>query len=709
MRCGKAAKLLTFGIILAAPAARSQSVPPDGAEAASTTSQPAAASQPAEPEPARSTGARGPVFHFDELTLDLSFEGEVRHRVVTQDYYSPFSRRWRQTDDLKRFEETIGLRGDGSIVDDRFARYEFMVRTGLFQESHDENRPGRDLSADPKGELLEYDVHATLFPAGKLTANIFASDLDDRVPRLFLPSLERRRERYGAELLYNDRILPMKLAFESNWEELLSPDERRIDDERRGEKRLDYEATWQPSDEQQLHLRYEYDDRHEEYSGTSTQYDTVRNYLTLDHVLQIGDDKRSRLETLARFQDESGDVARDVFEIAPRLRLQHDDTLSSHVGGQYLQESYEGREMRLYRGDVGVNKSFGKNFDTGLNFYGLDQDGESAAETVQWGGVATAGYHNESDLGKFSANVTYTHSWARSERYGREGTVIGEAVTLRDPIPAYLAQTDVRRFSILVTDADGRRTFLLGRDYTVLQIGRFTLIRRVLTGRIQNGETVRVSYRYRTDEGQELGRDRVDVRVQHEFPFGLTPYYAASIQDEEIDRTRFLPYQARDVNRHRAGLTLRGKKGSINGELEYNDDSIDPYKAAHVNADALLLDKAPHSVNGRANASYLRYDGAERLDPHETFLMDLGTTYRLLLGDGVEANVTGTYRYEDDSIYGITNGVDANAAVLWHLGKFTFSLELEYDLLDQPRSSDGDVVGWIKLKREIPIVGGSRP
>ncbi len=683
--------------------------------------QPQPSAEPPVPETARRN------FTVRELTLDLGFEAEFRQRKITQDYRAFLPNRYRQTNEYRRFEETIGLRGSGDILSERFARYQFMVQGGLFQESTDENRPGRDLHANPTGEVLQYDAHVTLFPAGKITANLLASQLDDRVPRLFLPSLERRRERYGIELLYNDRVLPQRLSFESTWEELLSPDRHYTDDERRGDKRFEYEATWNISDQHRLRLNYEYDDRSEEYSGTTTKFDMYRHYVTLDDEIQIGDDRRSKLQTIARFQDEAGDIARDLFEIAPQLRLQHDDTFSTHYRGQYLRESFEGVGLDQYRGDIGADKKLGDHFNIGANFHALKQDTENYADVTEWGATGTAGYHQESELGRSSVDLTFNHTNVRGDLDHRAGVVVSEAVTLRDPWPAYLDHTDVRRATIVVSDGNRRRIYVYGRDYTILQVGRYTLLRRIITGRIGNGETVYVSYLYRTADRYELDRDRVDLRVQHEFKNGITPYYSASLQDENADRTRFLGFEPRDVKRHRAGVNIRQPRWAIGGEAELNDDSIDPYKGVHANADATLLDKPPHSLTGRASASFLRFEGANvrswrdwwdsngasgfrgtRMGEHEAFLLDFGSTYRLLLSDSVEANLTGTYRYEDDSIFGITNGVDANLGLFWHIGKFTASFELEYDLLDQPRSSDGDVVGWIKLRREIPLISEDR-
>jgi hypothetical protein len=202
-----------------------------------------------------------------------------------------------------------------------------------------------------------------------------------------------------------------------------------------------------------------------------------------------------------------------------------------------------------------------------------------------------------------------------------------------------------------------------------------------------------------------LNRDRLDFRIQEAFKNGWTPYYATSLQEEDIDRTRFLSYQARDVNRHRVGLDYRQKRWYAGAEFEYNDDAIDPYKGMHFRADATFVEKPPHSLGGNGSFSFLRFDGSGELDPHEASLLDLGMSYRFLLDPRWDVSATAAYRYEDDSIFGVTHGVDLAAGVNWRFGQFTASVEVEYDLLDLPNSSDGTFAVWIKLRREFPLLG----
>lgn len=647
---------------------------------------------------------RAPWLRFDELTLSLGFEAEMQRRTTVAPTGRWLAREYRQENRSQRFEETIGARAEGDLFGERIAHWFFDVRGGWAQEGYWERRPGPDLGDTPDGDLLEHDTRVTLLPAGKLSANLFASQLDDRIPRPFLPSLDRRRERYGVELLYNDRVLPMRLIYEDTHERLSSRSRSLHDDEQRDERALRYEATWQPSEQHQLRLSYEYSDDREQYSGTDARFDTTRNYLTLNHVLAFGADGRSRLETVARFQDETGDLARDVYEVAPQLRLQHSDTLWTTYRAQYLQESFEGATLEVARGDIGVNKQFSPAWLASANVYALNQDADQGGDTSEWGAIGSVHYSDANAWGRLTASVNLTFAQQRHDGGDADGVVIAESLTFRDPLPAYLARQDVNTLTLLVTDPTRRRTYLPGRDYLVFRIGRYTALTRVRTGRIIDGETVLVSYTYRTSEGLELSRTRVDLRVQQEFRNGLTPYYAGSIQDEDLDRTRFRTLVARDVNRHRVGVNYRKPRWSTGVEYEYNHDAIDPYQGVHLTGDATIYDRAPHTLGARGRYSYLSFDGARDLDARQTQLLDLGLTYRCLLAATLEAGAAAVYRFEHDSSFGETHGVDVSGSLNWKIGQFTALFEVEYDLLDLPGSHDGTFAAWIKLRREFPII-----
>ena len=668
------------------------------------TSQPVQTDASAATQPDGQPAGPRSLLKFDELSFDLGFEGAYDQRDTRFDVTSPWQRRYRQSDRARRFEETIGLHSTGAIVDERTLLFDVAGRWGLSQEWFSETRPGPDLHADPHGDLFDYDFSFTLLPRGKLSATAYAQRLDSRIPRAFQPSLDRTRERYGGDLLFNDPCLPMRLSFEHVWDELTSRTGHLLDDEKRGRESLRYETTWQIDSHHSLRLEYEYDDRREQYSGSNTRFDTTRNYVTLNHMLRFGDQGRSSWETLARFQDETGDLARDNVEVSTRLRLQHTEALATNNAAQFLHDSFQELAARTWRGEAGLTHQLGDSLTTSAQFYGLRQNADGSSDFTEWGGLANLAFNRENRRGRFSANLSYNHVATDTDDGNRRGIVIAESVTFRDPLPTYLVHRDVDLFSLVVTDANRSRTYLPGRDYIAVRLGRFTALRRVATGQIADRQTVLVSYTYRVFSDHDVARDRIDLRVQQAFNCGLTPYYAASIQNESLGDARFLSYRERDVNRHRVGATYRQKRWSLGLEYEHNDDTIDPYQAAHFNGDVVLWQSARHQLDGKGTLSRFWFDGSDGLAARDTTLLDVGTSYRYLLAQNLEANASALYRYEDDSLFGVTHGVDLATALDWRIGHFSLRFEAEYDVLDLPGSRDDGMSFWVKLRREIPLL-----
>jgi hypothetical protein len=691
---------VAFGAALL-PGAAALAEPP----ASPPTTQPVTSAPTSAPAPATApAGNERGLFAFDELTFELGFEAQADRRENRSRVAGARGGYAKQTDRAWRLEETFGARGAGSVIDDRVLQFDWDLRWGLSQEHFHETWTGRDRDSRAHGDLFEYDVNLTFLPRGKLSATAQASRESSRLPRAFLPSLDRTRERYTAGLFYNDEKLPMRLTFEHEWDELTSRTHDLSDDEQRGRHAVRYEGTWQISELHALTLEYEHEDRRERYSGTDTRFDTTRDDVLLRHVLRFGPEGRSSVETLARFQDESGDLARDLAEFSSRLRLQCTDALATNFAAQYLRETFQDLETSTWRGEAGLTHQFDNWLTTSAQLYALQTSADENADWDEWGGMLGTALTRDNDLGRFSANLSYNHASTETRNGRRSGVVIGESVTFRDPLPVYLAHTDVNLGSLVVTDANRTRTYLAGRDYLVVPLGRYTALRRMPTGQIADRQGVLVSYTYRVQNNYDVARDRIDFRMQQAFDCGLTPYYAASVQNEDLDRGEHLGFRARNVNRHRLGATFRQPRWSAGLEYEYNDDAIDPFQAVHANGDVVIWQAADRQLDGRSTLSRFWFDGSEGLEARNTTLLDCGLSYRQLLSRQLELTASGMYRFEDDTLYGRTHGVDFNAAVEWHIGYFSLRFEAEYDLLDLPGSRDNSAAFWLKLKRDIPVL-----
>lgn len=646
------------------------------------------------------------LLDIDRWSFDLGFEGSVDQRRVRQDVRDQFRREYNQKNRAYRLEETLGFQGNGNIFGPDVMLFDLGLNAGLSQEGFNEHRPGPDISEHPSGSLFNYDGTLTLFPRGKVTATAYAKREDSRVPRAFQPSLDRTLERYGVDMLLNDRVLPMKLSYEHLYDELTSRTRSLEDDERRGHDRLRYEATWQQSERHALRFEYEYEDRTEQYSGLDTRFDTTRHYFNATDTLRFGSEGQHSLETLARAQEESGDLARDLGEFSTQLRLQHTKRLQTTTKFQYLRETFQELRTTNWRGETGVTWQPTDKWTFTGQIFGYREHADENADISEWGALAGAAYATKNNLGDFRANLNYNFTHLSSDDAARRGVVIGESVTLRDPQMSLLAQSDIDRATIIVTDPSRLRTYVLGRDYALIPIGRYTGIRRIASGRINDRDTVYVAYTYRVYRNYRVERNRIDGRIQQSFAQHWTAYYAASVQDEDIDNDTFLRFQGRNVNRHRVGLTYAPNRWSATGEYEYHDDAIDPYSAMHVSGDVVIYQDPRTQLDGTTRLSRFWYDGSGDLDPRNSTLFDIGLDGRYLLQRDLEAKGAARYRYEADTLRGDTRGVDLSAALDWKIGLFTLSFEAEYDLLYLPGSRDDGFSLWLKLRREIPVIGG---
>lgn len=647
---------------------------------------------------------------MDDLSLELGMDIQGSRRKVKTDArplsYSAFEQRNR---DL-RIDESLEMRTSGNVVRDELLRYDLYLRGGLSQESYVEHRPWGDDSRDPNGQILEHDLRLQAFQSGKVSGTVYTSQLEGRIPRPFLPSLDQTRKRYGTSLTYNDAKLPMSLTWESTEDRINSGHTLEYEDnENQEEDRLNYEVTWQPTENHSLRLEYEYENSEDRYSGTPTRFETQRNLFSLTDTLQFGDSNRHRLETLLRIDDEQGDLARDAMEFSPNLRLQHTDNLFTNYRLQYLKQNQWQLESDTYRGDAGITHLLKNVLTSSFNFYGLQQEARRSADISEWGTIANFNFQKENSLGRFSGNLSYLHSATETDQGRHEGVVIGEAVTFRDPLPAVLAHTDINVLTVIVTASNGLRIFLPGRDYIVVWLGRYAALQRIPTGMILDRETVLVSYTYRVANNYEVNRDRLDFRIQEDFKMGLSPYYAMSVQDEQISHDSLLTWQERNIHRHRVGATYRRANWSFGPEYEYNNDSIDPYQAGHLNGDITFFRDGRQQLCGRANASRFFFDGKDDyIRERATTLIDLGINYTYQIADRLEAGADAMYRFEKDSIFGRTQGIDLKGTLSYRIGLFTILCEVEYDSLDLPYSSDDSIAFWFKVRRVIPVIGDSR-
>jgi len=658
--------------------------------------------QPAQPD---STSGHRNVFSLDSIDAYLEMEAGYYHNRVQTASRAPFRRGFNQTNRASHVRESLGLEMEGSILDPEIISYGANFSFGLSQDRFKESNRDFDRTDSDSGLLLEYDLRATLFQGRRLSGTVYGHQQSDRIPRQFQPTLQEDRNGFGTSWFYSHDRFPMELTYDYEETDRTGNRDRR-DNEHFTESTLRYNVQWIVSQYNRFKLTYDHNTSKQEFQGFRSRFITRRDLFTIDHEISFGEDHRNTLRTLIHWQEESGDFARDLFEIGPQLTIQHTKELQTLYKYQFNRQRYEGSDIQTQRADFQLIHQKYTNLTTTFDAFGLFEDAENDVNTRQFGTSVDWQYNRKNPLGHFYANLAIAYDTEKTGNSGGDRIVLDEAATFRDPLPIILRNRDVARFPIVVTDTTGLRLFFEGVDYLVLQNRGATLLVRVATGRIANGTTVLVDYRYRPLRQGQIDTLRVDFNAEQRFSNGVTPYYRLSYRNQESDTTSFFARRADRTDHHRLGIRYEKPRYATGAEIEVFDDSTDPYNAFHLDGLWHAVQTPAHSVDASARFSRFLFRGS--FDRRNVNILDIEVDHRWHLGENLSTVERLTFRWEDDSADGITRAWDASTGIDYRIGDLTAEVTLEYDRLDLPDSIEDDVGLYVRVRRDFPNVFATR-
>lgn len=635
---------------------------------------------------------------LDYLDAYLEFEADIsRNRVETPGRGRFLSQRSQRNRD-RLFEERLGLQLGGSILDPAFINFGGELSFALTQ-SHFKETIGAFSESDRDGAyLLQYDLRLNFFQGQKVSGSVYGLRRDDRITRRFQPTLRERRSGFGTSwVLFNDK-LPMELSYDYT-ETDRTGNTRKRDDERFTESTLHYGIEWKIDEHEGIKLSYEHAETKQEYQGSRRPFQTTRDLLRIEHRLAFGDGFQNEIRTLIHWQEESGDFARDLFEIGPRLTLHHTDDLQTIYTYQFNKERYEGLGVETHRADFQLIHQMYTNLTTTAGVFALYEDVEDDVQTSQYGASVDWQYNRRNRFGHLYANLALAYDTEDVRGGNGRRLVINEAHAFRDPVPIILRNRNVILAGVVVTDAGNRRIYRRGLDYTVLIHSNVTRIARILTGQIADGDTVLVDYMFRTPARGKLDTIRVDFSLEQRFSNGWTPYYRVSYRNQEDEVSSGFLRRADRTNHHRLGVRYERKKYSLGAELEIFDDSIDPYDAYHLRGLVHLIQSADHTLDASARLSQLFFEGG--FDDRDVIMLDLELDHRRRLSESWSTLYRVAYRLENDSSDGRTHAWDVAAGVEYVFGDLSGELTFEYDRLDLPDSQEDDFGLYLRVRREF--------
>ena len=640
--------------------------------------------------------------------LDAYFElrGEFRHDRVDTDARDPTSRGRLQKNREFQLEARVGLTLGGVIVDPGFLTFgadlSFALTRDRFRESGSDVLSRTDTDS---GTLELYDFRLNFLPGKKLSGSLYGLRQDNRIARRFQPTLDERRTTWGTSWTLADPTMPMELSYDSSRTDRSGNRDSR-DDEQFEQRTLHFGLRWLDTQHHRIKLSFEHAETEQEFQGRPERFETTRDLLIVEDEREFGDRYQHSLRTLFRWQDESGDFARDILEIGPQLALKHSDNLQTLYRYQFNRERYAELDIDTHRADFQLVHQMYSNLTTTVDLFGLREDIVGDVDTTQWGGAMDLQYNRRNPYGHLYANLALAYD--REDASGSDGRrlALNEAHTFRDPVDVTLRNRNAVASTIVVTDTSNRRLYREGVDYSILAQGTATRIRRIRTGAILDGDTVLIDYRFETPADGRLDTTRVDFSVEQRFTSGLTPYYRLSFRHQEDDvsndqqagSSRFAG-RADRTDHHRLGARYERPRYTLGAEFEIFDDTIDPYDAFHVNALLRLVQTPDRSLDASGRFSRLLFEGG--FDDRNVTLIDLDLSHRWRLSDSMSTIHRLAYRFEDDSIAGDTHAWDVMAGFEYKVGDLLAEVSFRYDRLDLPGSEDEDFGIFFRLRRSI--------
>ncbi len=633
-----------------------------------------------------------------ELEGDYSYRRVESHAPQSFDDRDQWNREW-------KLEERFGLNVGGSVINPRFITYRADFSFALAQDHFDEDVGSIGRTDTDRGFLLEYDARLNFFPGELLSGTLYGTRRNDRINRRFQPTLKERHTGFGTGWVFAHETLPMELSYDFRRTDRAGNRDG-TDDEEFVDSTFRYGVDWLISDHNKFEFSFEHDETEQEYQGTRGRFETTRDLFIADHEFAFGREKQHAVRTRVHWQEESGDFARDLFEIGPQLSLRHSETFQTSYKYQFNRERYDGLDIESQRLEFqGVHQMY-TNLTTTVDLFGLYEDIEDDIDTTQYGASVDWQYNRKNRWGHLHANFALAYDTEDVSGDNGRRLVLNESAAFRDPFDVALANRNAIRATIVVTDVTNRRVYTPGIDYLVYNLGNVTRIRRVRTGRIADGDTVLIDYRYSTPADGALDTARVNFSIEQRFSGGWTPYYRFVYRNQEDDVSIGFARRADRTDHHRLGLKFETERYTLGAEYEVFDDTVEPYDAFHIDGIWHVLGGTEHSIDASTRLSRLLFDGTS--DDRNVTFVDVSLDHRWRLTESLSTVERLAYRYERDSSRGITRGWDVTTGLTFAVGDLTGEFTLEYDSLDLPDSDEDNYGVYFRVRRDFPNVFAQR-
>ncbi len=621
----------------------------------------------------------------------------VRHRQDSREGTGPnASEEFKET----ILEQNLEIETNGYVYHPNLLEFSLAALFGLQSGDFEQITSSDRRSNCDDGEILEFDVSGTLLKKKSYPIHFYARRARSVAPRPFSASVETLSTTFGGVLQFVHETFPTTLSISQSVVDIDPYVKANDQPGRREDSELRFETAWLISEHSRLSLTYDHESIQEEPTG----FDYETDNITIEHRLDFGNQRRHRLTSTLRYISQGGNFDNKQLRLSESLSLRHSSRLQSQYQLELADRQQAGVtggddiDERSYRVSASVEHHLYESLVTELSADYQEQDFSSGLIIQRWGVDLGLDYKKKNRWGVLRAD--FRTRFNRDDRVGSGlvGEVIDRRVVFNDPQPVVLREQAIEASSIVLVRDDRTELFQEGSDYRVVDFGIRIEIERIPTGRIPEGETVLLSYRFEIGGDFDLETSLKHISIRQDFHSGLTPFYKFEQEDQTLlpaDATGVTP---EDFTEHVVGLEYRRRPYRILAEYRDHDSTVSSFRALRLGLDYSHRLENGGTVSLSAKWSDFRY-GSPTL--RNTRFFNLVGRYVRAISPRLRVTSTLAYRNEKDSVTGDDEGIDLDIYLDWKVRQTTMRLTYSLGLFRDAFADQDAQVLFVQVRRKF--------
>ena len=423
-----------------------------------------------------------------------------------------------------RYSPRVHLATNGSAYHPRFLAFDVATSLGL--ESY---RIRGDERRDDDLAFADYDATAHVFDDRAANGTLFAHKSDAWVESPYRGAYRARSTTAGGELRTGG-ALPLTLTYSRDHRE-----EDYLGEDREEDRDRFRAATLHRSSLSQTDLSFRWVDARRNLPVQDTETASA----DLRQTLRPSADSPSHLRSAVRWFQQSGSLRRRDLGVTENLRLGWSETLESTAGYRFSEQTGadgpdRGRQlMRSQRGEIGTRHELWGSLETSVGLHAsrrnvydrVGGDRERVGREDRRGARGDVDYRRATPWGRLHAGVGYDRTREDQTAEDQVRETADENYRLEDGNEPLLLASRIDAGSIVVSDATGFTIYREGFDYDVVTFGDRVSLRRVPTGDITDGQSLRVDYRYEVSPALEFDAVGTTFRTRFDSNRNVSAYY----------------------------------------------------------------------------------------------------------------------------------------------------------------------------------------